>query len=446
MTDLLFQPIEAIRRLQSAKLLHMLRLCARGHDFYRRSWAEAGVDLRDIHGLGDLFRLPLTEKRALMEDPEDFRLKCPDLSLRERTVWEVIHTTGSTGDPTPFYNTTHDYEAYLYQAKRAAEISGITDRDTIANLLPLAPVSVGAFVRTAANAYAIGAALVGALTGPSYEGLGVRRSLDDAVRMVERHRATVLWGVTSFVRRTIMRASELGADLTSVRMCAVTGESSTPAFREDIRERLRRLGVERPIIFDRYGSTEQGALAQCMEEGDWHNPAPEILYYEVVDPGTGEPLPGGERGAMAITHLDRRGTVLMRFLVGDIAGLTDEPCPHCGRSGQRIVGPIVRTKDLIKVKGMLVNPALLMDRIRSVPDVEEFQVVVTRRDPTDPYAMDELVLRAATTRRDRDALAASLVDVVSTAVGVRPRIEFVSAKEIYDPEIQSKAERFVDLR
>jgi len=68
--------------------------------------------------------------------------------------------------------------------------------------------------------------------------------------MVERHRATVLWGVTSFVRRVIMRAAELHADFTSVRMCAVTGEASSPALREDMRaiERIAReeLGLVKP--------------------------------------------------------------------------------------------------------------------------------------------------------------------------------------------------------
>ena len=66
-------------------------------------------------------------------------------------------------------------------------------------------------------------------------------------------------------------------------------------------------------------------------------------------------LPDGERGALAVTHLNRRGTVLVRFLVGDIVAVERGACPHCGRFGDRIVGPVVRTRDLVKVKGMLIN-------------------------------------------------------------------------------------------
>jgi phenylacetate-CoA ligase len=444
--DLLRRPLEDIRRVQDERLVRMLALCARGHAHYRRRWREAGVRLDAIRGVADLSALPLTGKRELMDDPESFRLVCSDLPVHERALWEVLYTTGSTGDPTPLYVTTHDYHAYLFQARRVAEISGVTDRDVLANLFPLTPAPMGAFVRSAANAYAAGAAVCAALTGAPHGAYDVHRSLDEAVRMVERHRATVLWGVTSFVRRVLIRALDLGADFTRVRMCGVSGEASSPAMREDIREKLRALGAAGTTIFDRYGSTEAGGFAQCREEGDWHNPAPELQYHEVVDPDTGRALPDGERGALAITHLDKRGTALVRYVVGDVVSLVHSPCPHCGRIGDRVVGPIVRTKDLVKVKGMLINPALLLDRLRAVPGIDEFQVVLTRQDPRDPLSMDEMVVRVASARTDRTALAGEVVAAAAAAVGVRPRVEFAAAREIYDPSSDAKSVRLVDRR
>jgi phenylacetate-coenzyme A ligase PaaK-like adenylate-forming protein len=444
--DLLREPPEVIGQLQDSRLARMLALCARGHAHYRRRWAEAGIDIGTIRTLTDLATLPLTSKAELMADPESFRLHVPDLPLHERALWEVNYTTGSTGDPTPIYITTHDYQAYMFQSRRVAEISGFGESDVIANLFPFTPAPMGAFVRSAANAYAVGATIAGALTGAPFGEYRVHRALDEAVRMVERHRATILWGVTSFVRRVVMRAAELGADFTSVRMCAISGEASGPAMREDLRARLRALGARHPVVFDRYGSTEAGAFAQCQEEGDWHNPTPELLALEVVDPETGAPLPDGARGALALTHLDRRGTVLLRYLVGDVVSLAHGPCPHCGRAGGRIQGPVVRTKDLVKVKGMLVNPSVLLETLRRVPGVEEFQVVLGRQDPADPLSMDEMVVRVATRRPDRPVLAERLIGAVAAAVGVRPRIEFAPADDIYDPTRQSKAERLVDRR
>ena len=178
-------------------------------------------------------------------------------------------------------------------------------------------------------------------------------------------------------------------------MCAITGEASSPALREDLRRCLRELRAAGSTIFDRYGSTELGAFAQCREDGDWHNPTPELQYDEIVDPQSGRRLPDGERGALAVTHLDRRGTVLIRFVVGDIVSLDRRPCPLCGRTSERIVGPVVRTKDLVKVKGMLINPAVLLDAWQLIAGMDEFQVVVRRENSADPLSTDELVVRIA---------------------------------------------------
>lgn len=444
--ELLRQPAAAIERLQDERLRRMLAMCARGHPFYRRRWVEAGVDVAGIQGVADLERLPLTSKQDLMAAPEAFRLQLAELPLYERALWEVIYTTGSTGDPTPVYNTTHDYHAYLFQSRRAAEISGIRETDVIANLFPLTQAPMGAFLRSATNAYAAGASICAALPGAEHGSFGVHRPLDYAVHTVEVHRATVLWGVPSFVRRLLLRALERKADFSSVRMCAITGEPSTPSLREELRRCLRELRAAGTRVFDRYGSTELGAFAQCREEGDWHNPAPEIQYHEVVDPRTGRRLADGERGALAVTHLDRRGTVLVRFLVGDIVSIERTPCPACGRTGDRVVGPVVRGNDLVKVKGMLVNPAALLGALAGLDGVDEFQVVVQPENAADPHSMDEMVVRVACAPAAREALAQEVVARSVATVQVRPRVEFVEAAAIYDPGRQTKAARFVDRR
>jgi phenylacetate-coenzyme A ligase PaaK-like adenylate-forming protein len=445
-TDVLHQPTEAIERLQAERLRRMLALCARGHPFYRERWRQAGLDVSSIATLADLERLPLTHKQDLMADPEAFRLRLPELPLHERALWEVIYTTGSTAEPTPVYNTTHDYHAYLFQARRVAEISGIRETDVIANLFPLTQAPMGAFLRSATNAYAAGATICAALPGAAHGSFGVHRPLDYAVHSVEVHRATVLWGVPSFVRRLLLRALERKADFSAVRLCAISGEASTPALREELRRCLRQLGAAGTQVFDRYGSTELGAFAQCREEGDWHNPAPEIQYHEVVDPRSGRRLPDGERGALAVTHLDRRGTVLLRFVVGDTVSLQRSPCPACGRSGDRVVGPVVRGSELVKVKGMLVNPAALLAALAGLQGADELQVVIQREDEADPHSMDEMVVRLACAPAARERLAQEAVASAVAAAQVRPRVEFVEAAEIYDPARQAKAARFVDRR
>ena len=432
--------------LQGEALQRMLKLCAKGHPFYQREWAREGIDIESIRSTNDIAALPLTLKSKLMREPEAFRLNVTDLPLEERALAEVIYTTGSTSAPTPIYNTTHDIQGYMFQARRVAAISGLNETDVIANLFPLTAAPMGAFQRSSQNAMAVGASIVATLPGAPFGEFGMQRSLDEAVRLIELHKATIVWGVTSFVRRILLRALKLESDFSHIRMCAVSGEASTTALRQELRQLMQKLGAAGTIVFDRYGSTELGGLAQCREEGDWHNPAPELQFLEIVDPDTGRRLPTGERGALALTHLNRRGTVLVRFVVGDIVSLALGPCPHCGRAGERVVGPVVRSRDLVKIKGMLVNPAVLLDVLDKIDNILEYQVIIQKSESEDEFSMDEMLVRVATNDADQKLIGTQVIGAAAAAIGVRPRVVFVRANEIFDPNKQAKAVRLIDRR
>ena len=81
-----------------------------------------------------------------------------------------------------------------------------------------------------------------------------------------------------------------------------------------------------------------------------------------------------------------------------------------------------------------------------MPNVDEFQVVLTRQDESDAFSMDEMIVRIASPRTDREALAASVTEAAQSAARIRPQIEFVEASDIYDPAKHSKATRLVDKR
>ena len=117
-------------------------------------------------------------------------------------------------------------------------------------------------------------------------------------------------------------------------MCAITGEASTPQMREEIRRCLRELGALGTTVFDRYGSTELGAFAQCREEGEWHNPAPEIQYHEIVDPETGQRTV--VLAPSAGIFWDRDGSLLASLLVR--AGRTEAATLNVHPGVVRIAG------------------------------------------------------------------------------------------------------------
>ena len=446
--DLLSRPRAEVRALQDRLLRRTIALCHRGHPHYQRVMRERGLAPADVQTTDDLVKLPITSKQDFMADPEAFRLQLPDLPPEERILREVMYTTGTTsGRPAPIYTTTWDHYAFLFQAARCSDILGLRDTDVIANVFPLTPFPMGAYVRADAIAAANGAAIVTVNPGRPSPSFPVHRGLDEAVRTVERHRATIIWGVASFVRRMLIRANELGADFSCVRMCSITGEVTSKAMREDMRRRLADLGSTAARILNRYGSTEMIAgMLECVEGSGWHNPAPDQMFLEIVDPETGRRVGNGERGLVLMTHLIRRGTVLLRYAVGDVVAMTDEPCPHCGRTAERLVTQPARTGDLVKIKGMLVNLDLLQEELDAVRGLEEYQIVIQKSDPADPFSMDELVLRLAANDGAAQAVAREGAERTAAAAQVQPRLEIVRRDEIFDPTKSPKLQRIVDRR
>jgi len=359
-------------------------------------------------------------------------------------LWDVAYTTGTTsGRPSPFYNTAHDAYAIWDQARRCNLAEGLTAGDRVANLYPLAGFPTGAFLSVVRSAMILGLPVVHGLTGAANSEFKVRNSLAEALATVARFRPTVLWGVPSFVRRFLDEALRQRADLSDVRLVITSGEPVPATLRSELRAALAALGASRIDIRARYAFTEmQGGLVQCAQDAPVQNLAPDLYHLEVVDPVSGRRLPDGESGALAITHLHRRGTVLLRYLVGDIVTLARDPCPLCGRVGERVVAPPRRTGSLVKCRGMLVNTDVILDTLSAMAGLGEFQVVFA--GPAAPGAMERLVIRI---EREADtSVAEEVMRSVRAAVSLRPEVEFVARGALYDQERSIKAKRVLDLR
>ncbi len=444
---------EELCAVRERRLRRQVELCYNYSKAYRAMFEREVLAPSDIQTLDDLARLPLTHKADYMKDPESYRLHFPDdapVTAYERILWDITCTTGTTlGRPSPFYNTTHDYLAILEALRGTSQIAGLTSGDTVANIFPLSVVPHIGYLRAKDFPTMVGARTFATLTGATYPDYPVNRSLDEALSLVERNRATVLVGIASYVRRMIMRAEEVGADLSAVRQCQVLGEGAPPGMRDDMRRRLRNVGASDSVFINNgYGFTElQGSCVECTEFSGNHIPAPDQFYFEIVDEETGEPMPEGEEGLVVVTHLDRRGTVLLRYVVGDIASFSEEPCPHCGRRGGRITGQPMRTHDLINLKGTLINPQTLLHTLAGVDGIEEYQVVLRKEDPTDPYSLDKMTVRIALADGVDPARTERVVaSTVKNTTEVSAEVEFAEKTDIFDPTTSLKCVRVVDER
>ena len=255
--DLPYRSRDEIDAVQQAKFREMVGLCFERHPFFRKHYRDHGLHPSDITGLGDIAKLPVIAKADYAADPEAFRLDTNGLSQEAQIGFDVMHTTGTSGGvPTPFHSTVHDFYTILTANRRALEIRGVRDTDVVANLCPMTLHPYGAFHRTIAAANAMKIPVISPMPGRPSPDFHWSATLDEVVKCIARHRATILWGVTSYVRRVLMRAQQMGADLSSVRLAFVTGEAVTEAMRADLTTRMVALGAADPWVSVSYAATE----------------------------------------------------------------------------------------------------------------------------------------------------------------------------------------------
>jgi phenylacetate-CoA ligase len=447
--DVLRLDAASLVSLREARLHVTLDRVFLAHPYYRRAFAAAGILRGDIASMTDINRLPITTKADYMEQPKQFQLGPEGAAENdENVVWDVMYTTGSSGAPAPFISTTYDFINILALNRNMLMLRGVTEKDSILNLFPLTRYPHGAFIRVLHAAAASGIPVISALPGR----VNPRRPQlthgnDEVIGIAVRAQPTILWGVPSYIRLLMARAEELGVRLPSVRLVFVTGEGFDEGAHADLIDRLKRLGAPSPWISVSYGATEmQGGLVECAHGSGYHNPAPDQFLFEVVDPDTKQPLPDGSEGLILLTHLDRRGTVMLRYALGDVARLTRERCPNCGALTERIISMPRRVDNLVKIKGMLVNPQTLVDAIRGEPTLLDFQAVVDKANPGDPLSMDRLRLRIVPTVSAAAHLDAELIARVQRAVGITPIVERAAPD---DPLLTGrgwKQQPIVDLR
>ena len=171
----------------------------------------------------------------------------------------------------------------------------------------------------------------------------------------------------------------------------------------------------------------------------------DIVYTQVCDPVTFEPVPFGAEGTPVYTHLERTSQPMIRLVSGDRTRWVDDPCP-CGRTYPRLpAGLYGRFDDMIIVRGENVYPSAIEDTLRAIEGFGgEFRVVVSRRE-----AMDELFIRAEYAKSHADpARLERLTDTMRsrlrTRLGVRPVVELVPEGTL--PRTEFKARRVIDDR
>lgn len=322
-----------------------------------------GIDVEAIQTQEDFETLPFTWKGDLREAYPLGLQAVPD-----EEVVRIHSSSGTTGTPVIIPYTAQDVDDWAKMFKRCYEMAGITNLDRI-------QITPGYGLWTAGIGFQNGAEKLGAMVIPMGPG-----NTDKQLRMMTDMQSTVLCATSSYA---LLLAEEIAKRGIGDKIHLKKGVIGSERWGEKMRKRIAaELGVS---LYDIYGLTEvygPGIGISCDCECGMHV-WDDYLYFEIVNPKTGETLPDGEVGELVITTLKKQGAPLIRYRTHDLTRVIPGECP-CGSKFPRIDTILGRTDDMVKVKGVNIFPSQIDEVLSAIPGASsEFQFMIDHMEGKD---------------------------------------------------------------
>lgn len=386
--------------------------------FYREKFRD--IDLGDVKTQQDFERLPFSDKG-------DLRQAYP-LGLQavpEEEVVRIHSSSGTTGTPVIIPYTAKDVEDWAIMFQRCYETAGLTSLDRV-------QVTPGYGLWTAGIGFQAGAERLGAMVVPMGPG-----NTDKQIQMMMDMKSTVLCATSSYA---LLLAEEITRRGVKDRIHLKKGVIGSERWGEKMRRRIaNELGVQ---LYDIYGLTEvygPGIAMSCDYECGMHY-WDDYLYFEIINPHTGQLVPEGEIGELVITTLRKEGAPLVRYRTHDLTRFMPGDCP-CGRAYPRIDTLIGRTDDMVKVKGVNIFPGQIDELLRGIEGASsEYQVMIDHMNGRDLMTVFFEVEPGV----DRDAIELDMKRHFKDKIGIAIIATAVSIGEL--PRSEKKSTRIFDNR
>jgi phenylacetate-CoA ligase len=345
--------------------------------YYRKVMDDRGLTPAEFRTAADLVRLPIIGGRDLAENPERFLSR----AISPPNILE-LDTTGSSG---AYRRIRHD-AAGLFQARAV----GLREREVLTR-----------FVGRGAGYREIGVAREGGTRPVIWDFYRARAWIP---RQFDLHRTAlspadpfernldvintfepdVVAGFGAYIGALFRWAWQNQRDVFRPKVISYGGDMLRPPDRELIE------GDFQIPVLSTYQACEALHIAfQCERGRGFHIHSDQVVV-RVVD-REGQDLPPGRSGRIVISNLTNRATVLLNYELGDLATLSETPCP-CGRSLPVIQSLEGRIDDLVqRPDGEVAHEAVILPRLYGVPGVLQIQLeqkslqdfclrVVTRED------------------------------------------------------------------
>lgn len=420
-------PPADLRKLQYKLLKTLVYRVYSFSPFYQARMKEAGVHPDDITSLNDITKLPFMFKKDLRDTyPNGMIMSEPEELVRYHV------SSGTTGKPTVVGYTQKDINNWTESLARGLTSAGIGRGDVM-------QVSYGYGLFTGGLGLHYGAERVGATVVPTSVGNTERQ-----IELMQDLKVTAIACTPSYLIHMGEVAEAMGISIkndTLLRRAIVGAEP----WSEQMRIRIRDwLGVE---AFDIYGTSElSGPLfCECEKQCGFHVWG-DLIYPEILDPDTLQPLPPGQQGELVVTMLQKEGLPIIRYRTGDITSIKEEPC-DCGRTHPRLERLAGRVDDMLIIRGINVFPSQIEHTLLSIPEVgKHFMIEVDRTG-----ALDDMLVRVEIAAESFSDKITDLMKVRSKvertlhhALNVAVKVELAEAGSL--PRFEGKAKRVIDRR
>lgn len=380
---------ESVEKFQLAELGKTLLYAGEKSSFYRQVFKEHNIHPDNIRSFGDFQRIPLTDPEDLAEHSN--RFLC--VSHADISKVTTFTTSGTSGPQKRVFCTQGDVE--MITDFMGAGLRTVADTGDVVQIILPSGTS-----NNQGDLLAQGLEKHGIMGVKS----GLNLSAEEQLKLIRKHKSTVLFGVTPRIYRMTQELKQhCQLDKLGVKTIFVTSGYLSESMRDHLRETW---GAD---VHNHYGMTEMGlgVAVECHAHHGFHfNEAD--LFLEIVNPDTGEVMEEGE-GEIVFTTLRREGMPLLRYRTHDLSHWINETCP-CGAESLRRLGKISRRLESgMKVgKGDEIYFSLFDEPLYRVPELVDYQIEISRAD-----GRDHLSFTAEVTRMGDDihqALRSAILD------------------------------------
>jgi phenylacetate-CoA ligase len=242
----------------------------------------------------------------------------------------------------------------------------------------------------------------------------------------------------------IERAGEMGVDMRALPLRV--GMFGAEPWSESIRRHIE--SNTRIKAYDCYGLSEitgPGVGCECSAQNGLHI-FEDHFYPEIVNPETGEPVPGGQEGELILTTLAKKAMPILRYRTRDITAFIPGPCP-CGRTLRRVRRITRRSDDMFIIRGVNVFPSQVEAALLAVEGTLPHYVIILTRQ----HGLDDMEVQIEVTPEvfsDKigalEDLQGRLMHALEHVLGIRAQVRLVEPRSIQRSE--GKAKRLIDRR